>query len=37
MNWILIQNLAAYAIMVAVFINGAKDICREIKNRRKKK
>lgn len=37
MNWILIQNLAAYAIMVAVFINGAKDICREIRNRRKQK
>ena len=36
MNWILIQNLAAYAIMMAVFINGAKDIYREIKNRREK-
>ena len=36
MNWILIQNLAAYAIMVAVFINGARDIYREIKNRREK-
>lgn len=37
MNWNLIQNLAAYAIMVAAFINGAKDIYEEIKNRRKTK
>jgi hypothetical protein len=37
MDWVLIQNIAAYAIMVAVFVNGAKDIYREIKNRRKQK
>lgn len=37
MNWELLQNLAAYAIMVVVFVNGARDIYREIKNRRKQK
>lgn len=36
MDWILVQNIAAYAIMAAVFVNGARDICREIKNRREK-
>lgn len=37
MNWILIQNIAAYAIMAVVFVNGARDIYGEIKNRRKQK
>lgn len=37
MNWILIQNIAAYAIMAAVFVNGTKTIYKEIKNRRKQK
>lgn len=37
MNWILIQNIAAYAIMAVVFVNGAKDICEEVKKRRKTK
>lgn len=37
MNWALIQNIAAYTIMVTVFVNGARDIWKAIKNRRKTK
>lgn len=37
MDWILVQNVAAYTIMTVVFVNGARNIYREIKNRRKQK
>lgn len=37
MDLVLIQNIAAYAIMAVVFVNGAKDIYEEVKKRRKQK